>query len=297
MLSATNALAGVSAAEETSFKDRAKAIALVAAGYGIGTGAVAFIHGLLGGQLGFRGLIALAVVPLVLLPVVARQIEEPDRFARIAVKGEHPLPVLGAVAPEFRRRLVVVALIALTLSIITGPANSFVFLYAQNVVHVHGWVTSVMVAAAAATGLSGLLLGRVMADRLGRRPTIAIAMVAIAGFGVLTYSGSAVGALLGYPFGVLASATIAPAAGAFVNELFPTSVRASVAGWQGAAGVLGAIVGLLAFGAIANVGDRFGFAAAVTFLPASAGVILLLVVPETRNREPEDLWTDPALRG
>lgn len=293
MLSATNALASVSAAEETSSKDRAKAIALIAAGYGIGTGAVAFIHGLLGGPLGFRGLVALAVLPLVLLPVTARRVEEPDRFARQAVAAEHRLPILGAVAPEFRRRLIVVSAIAFAISIITGPANSFVYFYAENVVHVSGAATSAMVVAAGATGLSGLLLGRYLADHIGRRPTTAIGMVGMAGLGILAYSGSAAAVLVGYVLGVLAASTLAPAAGAFVNELFPTSVRASVSGWQVAAGVLGASAGLLVFGAIADVGNRFGTAAVVTFLPALAGGFLLLLLPETAHRELEDLWPEP----
>ena len=293
MLSATNALAGVSAAEETSTHDRAKAIALIAAGYGIGTGLVAFLHGLVGGQLGFRGLVALAVVPLVLMPFVARRVEEPDRFARQTVAPEHRLPVLSAVAPQFRRRLVTVSVIAFALSAVTGPVNSFVYLYAENVVHVKGYVTSAMVAAAGVTGLCGLLLGRYTADRFGRRPTIAIAMTAIAGLGVLTYSGSTAGVLIGYVLGVLAASTIAPAAGSFVNELFPTSVRASVAGWQVAVGVLGASAGLLAFGAIADVGNRFGVAAVATFLPPLAALVLLAFLPETRDRELEDSWPDP----
>jgi hypothetical protein len=51
---------------------------------------------------------------------------------------------------------------------------------------------------------------------------------------------------------------------------------------------------LLAFGAIADVGDRFGIAAAATFVPALAAIALLRLLPETRNRELEDLWPDPA---
>lgn len=292
MLSATNALAGVSAAEETSSRDRAKAIALVTAGYGIGTGLVAFLHGLVGSQLGFRGLVALAAIPLVLIPFTARRVEEPDRYARQSLAGEHRLPVLSAVAPQFRRRLALVSVLTFALSIITGPANSFVYLYAENILHVRGVVTSAMVAAAGLTGLGGLLLGRYMADHLGRRPTAAIAMTAMALLGVLTYSGSAPAVVIGYVLGVLAASTIAPAAGAFVNELFPTSVRASVAGWQVAVGVLGASAGLLAFGAIADVGNRFGVAAAGTFLPALLGLVLLVFLPETRNRELEDLWPE-----
>ena len=45
------------------------------------------------------------------------------------------------------------------------------------------------------------------------------------------------------------------------------------------------------FGAIADVGNRFWLAATVIFLPASIAVVVLLwLLPETRGREPEQLW-------
>jgi MFS family permease len=78
--------------------------------------------------------------------------------------------------------------------------------------------------------------------------------------------------------------------GALLTELFPTSVRASVAGWWVAAGVLGAVTGLVAFGAVADVDNRFEFAAALTFFPAALGAGLFWLLPETRGKEPEDLW-------
>ena len=46
LLSATNALAQVTAAEETGSADRAKAVALIAAGYGTGAGVIAIVHSL-----------------------------------------------------------------------------------------------------------------------------------------------------------------------------------------------------------------------------------------------------------
>ena len=64
LLSATNALSEVIAAEQTDTKGRAKALALVAAGYGVGAGLTAIIHSLASKSLGFRGLFLLAVVPL-----------------------------------------------------------------------------------------------------------------------------------------------------------------------------------------------------------------------------------------
>ena len=107
---------------------------------------------------------------------------------------------------------------------------------------------------------------------------------------MLVYSGSRLGLVVGYVLGVAAGSTFAPAAGALSNELFPTAVRASVAGWQVAAGVLGAVGGLLAFGVIADVGNRFAIAALVTFLPAVLFAGLFWLLPETKGREPEDLW-------
>ena len=289
-LSATNALAQVIAAEQTSALDRAKAVAFVAAGYGVGAGLTAVVHSLASSSLGFRWIVALAAVPLLVVPVIARWVTEPDRFTAAEAAPDRPMPVLGAVAPRFRRRLAVVVTLAFAISLITGPANTFVFLYAQNVRHLSGVETAAMVVGAGVAGLGGLLLGRWLADRYGRRPTGALGMVGIAGFATLTYSGGTWALVLGYVLGILSGSVFAPAAGALVNELFPTSVRASVSGWWLVAGVLGASGGLVGFGAVADAGERFGQAAMVTFLPAALAAALFWCVPETRGREPEDMW-------
>ena len=259
-LTATGGVAQVSAAELTDSHDRAKAVALVAAGYGFGAGLLAVVHSLASGTLGFRGVFALAVVPLVLLPWLARRVVEPDRFVQTD-RSDYAPPVIGPVERRFRGRLLLVCAIAFAISVMTGPANSLVFAYAQNVRHVPGALTAAMVAAAGVTGLIGLLAGRFSADRFGRRPTVALAMMGMAGFGVLTYSGSRPGLIAGYALGVMAGSFFAPAGGALANELFSTSVRASVAGWIITAGVLGAVCGLLEFGAVADAGNQFGVAA------------------------------------
>jgi len=291
LLSASNALAQVTAAEQTGSADRAKAVALIAAGYGTGAGVVAIVHSLAERAIGFRGVFVLALVPLALLPLLSRWISEPDRFAVAAAEADQPVPVLGAVAPRFRRRLLVIAVLAFAVSVITGPANSFVFLFAQNFLHQRGIVTAAMVVGAGAAGLVGLLAGRWLADRVGRRLTGALAMVAVALFATLTYTGSAPALLAGYILGVFAGSVFAPAAGSLVNELFPTSVRASVAGWSLAAGVLGAVAGLVIFGAVAEAVHRFAVAGLVTFLPAALVMALFWLLPETSGVEPEDLWS------
>jgi MFS family permease len=292
LLSATTALAQVSAAEQTGSTDRAKAVALITAGYAVGAGLIAIIHSLASSALGFRGVFALALVPLALLPLLRRWIVEPDRFAKAAASADHPVPVLGAVAKPYRKRLLVVIALAFAISVITGPANSFVFLYAQNVLHQSGFVTAGMVVGGGVTGLLGLLAGRWLADHFGRRPTGGLALVAVALVACVAYSGSAPALIIGYIAGVFAGAVMAPALGALLNELFPTSVRASAAGWWLAAGVLGAVVGLVVFGAVATVNNRFNIAALITFLPVCLAMGLFWLVPETRGREPEEFWSE-----
>jgi len=294
LLSATNAVAQVSAAEETGTAQRAKAVALVAAGYGVGAGLIAVIHGLAKNTLGFRGLFLLATVPLLAVPLLRRWLVEPGRFTVAAAAATHPVPVLGAVAPPYRGRLVAVASLAFAVAVIAGPANSFVFVYAQNVLKLSGTTQSLMVVAASVFGLAGLLGGRWLADHVGRRPTAAVAMAAMALTGVLTYSGSRAALLVGYELAVLSASTFAPAAGALANELFPTSVRASVAGWNVAASVVGAVAGLVCFGLLAEAGNRFAVGAEATFLPVILSTALFALLPETRGREPEDLWPEGA---
>jgi MFS family permease len=289
LLSATGAVSQVAAAELTTSRERAKAVSLVAAGYAVGAGTTAVVYSLGKSVLGFRGVFALAVVPLVCLVFIARMVVEPDRY-RAMPAPEHRRPVLGPVGPEFRSRLAIVAIVTFSVSVITGPANSFVFIYAQNVLHLAGAATAAMVVVAGITGFAGLLLGRAMADGMGRRPTAVLATVGLGGFGILLYSGSTWALLFGYVLGIAAGGMLAPAAGAFVNELFPTAVRGSVAGWILAAGVLGAVSGLVAFGALADAGNRFSVGALITFLPAVPFVALVMLLPETKGREPEQLW-------
>lgn len=288
LLSGADAVAQVCAAEQTDTENRSKAVALVAAGYGVGAGLTAIAHSVGLGWLGFRGLFALALVPLAGLSLLRRWIVEPDRFLAAADR-ERRFPVFGGVGRNFRRRLAVVAALAFTLSVITGPANGFAFLYAENIVRQPGYVTALMVVGAGATGLIGLFVGQSLADHVGRRATASFGMVGIALFAVVAYSGSGAALIVGYSCGVLTGSILAPAVGALVNELFPTSVRGSVAGWWIAAGVVGAAVGLVTFGAVADVRNQFALAATVTFLPAAAAAGLFWLLPETRGRELEQL--------
>lgn len=293
LLTATDTVGEVTAAEYTSAADRAKAIALMSAAYGVGAGAVAVLRAALGSGLGFRGVFALSALPLVLVWIAGRRITEPARFGAGPALGVSRLPMLDALRPGRRTRLGALAGLAFATGLVTGPANTFLFVYAENVLDVSTVVTGALVVAAAPAGLAGLVLGRYLSDRFGRRPAAAGALVALCAAGVVTYAGS-VGALVaGYLCGILVGAAYATPGIALAAELFPTSARASVAGWLVVAGVLGASTGLLVAGAIADRTDSFGAALAWVCVPAALTALLVLLVPETRGLELEESAPEP----
>ncbi len=291
-LSATNAIAQVGAAEETDSRNRAKAVALVVAGYGIGAGLTAVINGLAAKVLGFRGLFALAFIPFLLVIIIAPKVPETRLFMHEA-EEQRTRPKLGTVPKGLGKRLILVNVIVWGISIVTGPANSFVFLYAQNILKISGKITALMVVAAGLTGLLGLIVGRYLADRVGRRTASYLAMTGVILTAFLIYSGGKFGLFIGYEMEIFATAAFGPAGGTFSNELFPTSARAAVVGWSIIASVLGAVMGLLLFGSLADAGGRFSSGAEFTFLPMLLIALLLFFLPETKGQELTELWPDP----
>jgi MFS family permease len=293
LLSATNAVAGVVAAEETRSVDRAKAIVLITAGYGLGAGITALLRGAFGDALGFRGLFLLAVVPLVLVPLVARIVEEPARFSRMQEATEHgdlarPRLLLGVLRPALRSRLVVLALLTFSISFVSSPLVGYLFVYGENILGMSAAVIAAAVLAAGPIGLFGLMLGRWTADNVGRRITGGLSQVVVAGSAVITYSGSPAAVIGGYLLNIVAASAYAPAMGALSTELFPTSLRATAAGWLTCAGVLGGVSGLLLFGVLADAFGGFGVAAVFLAVPVVLAAAMFTRLPETRGMELEE---------
>jgi len=278
-LSAAAALGPVLVSELCTPRTRARALSVVSAGYGLGAGLNALLHSALRGVAGFRVLFVTCAVPFAVVALLARRIPEPMQPGR----AEEERPRFGGVGRQATGRLAVVMGLIFATSMTSAPASSFVFVYAENVVHLGRTAESSMILLAAASGLAGLLLGRRVADRLGRRPAVAVGAVGVALSAILLYSGSAWAVVGGYLSAVLATGFLAPAGTALPNELFATSVRASVAGWGIVASVLGAIIGLLSFGLVADASGSFEVAALLVSLPILGVLLLIGRVPETRG--------------
>jgi putative MFS transporter len=224
-------------------------------------------------------------------------LKEPERFERLrrasaAGRRRMETPVLGPLRSSSRGRLAVLCTLAFAIAFVTGPANTFLFLYTERVLGMSSTATASMVLGAGVTGVAGLLAGRWLADRLGRRATAGGTQAVVALAAAVTYRGSVGAAVAGYLLAVLASSAYAPAFGSQAAELFPTSERGSVAGWLTAAGVLGAVSGLVAFGLFADAFDGFGAAALAIAVPVLASSALFARLPETRGLELEDTAAD-----
>jgi MFS family permease len=285
-LVAADTLAEVVAAEHTTTADRAKAIALVSATYGMGAGFAAIVRGATADIFGFRVRFATIGLLLIVVAVAGPMVAEPLRF-RLAARDQVSWFALAAPGPH-RRRLAALAAVAAATGAVSGPAITFFFLYAERDAALTPRVLALTVAAAAPVGLAALLAGRLVADRIGRRVGAMASLVGLAAAAVVTYTGTQVAAITGYLLAVAAGAAYAVPIGALVTESFTTRMRATATGSLVVAGVIGSTVGLLVFGAVSEaVGDHLSGAIAVA-VPAIATASLLMLLPETRGREMED---------
>ncbi len=289
LFSAAVAICQVAAAELTSSSARASGLALVTAGYGSGAGLAALVHTGLTRVGGFRLEFALALIPLIGLIGVRRLVVEPVRWS--SSDHEHHARI-GRVDRSQVWRLLTVAVLGFSISAASGPANGFIYLYADDVVRAAPSTVATMVAISAVTGIVGLQLGRWGADRWGRRPVVAVASASYVTAAVLAYGGTVAELIAGFLGAILAAGALAPAATSLANELFPTEVRAAVAGWNIAAGVLGGVAGSVLFGVLVDQTSSYRIAAMWAFLPTLIPLLLLRTLPETRGVEPEVLWPE-----
>lgn len=280
-LSTVNNLSGVIAAEETRTTNRAAALAVVATAYGVGAGVIALSRGLFTNAPSFRLVMLLAAAPLIILLVLARKLREPE----IATNVRAPEGIPGAIPREHRKRVALFAVLTAGIALATGPGFTYLFVYGEGVLNASPLTLSLLVLAAGPSGLAGILAGRFAADRFGRRIASVLAMAGT-GFGVIiAYSNDLTALAVGYLVAIAASSAFAPAGGALLLEMFPTQIRATIAGWETVAGVLGAVFGLLTFGALADLTGSFASAARLIGVVVMVGAIGFLGFPETRGRE------------
>ncbi len=271
LFGAASALAQVMTSEHAQ-GHRVGAMAVLTAGTGIGAGVAAVLHGAIRGPNSFRWLFALALVPLVLMPIVLRPL-------RRVVGHRSSETRLGVVPAELRRPVSVLALVAFAVGIIGGPANGFAFVYGEGVCHIKPASMSLIILLCAITGLVGLWFGNLVSKRIGLKRTLVLTVLAVALMATIAYGGGKTQFIFGYLVGIGISGAMSPVLATLATQIFPKANRATCAGWIVVAGVLGAVVGLELFGYVVDSWHGavpWRMASLVTFWP---GLVLLSLLP------------------
>jgi len=293
-----SAVAVVIVAEELPASARGWGIGMLAAVSAIGHGMGAAVFGAIDSlPYGWRSLYAFGVVPLLLLPIFRRRIEETSRFkahqAATGEAGSHWWSPLWDFARTHPRRAAGMAVLASTASLGHIVVVSFTGYF---VLEYHGWEAyelSLMVIAAGAVGIAGNVVAGRMADRVGRR-VVGFAFLAVFPLGAwLFYNGP------GWSLPILWGLLVFIMMGgnviirALSSELFPTSHRGTSTGVLVLMETLGAALGLFILGLLQQrSGDLSVLIPTISVATVFAGLMLFLF-PETRQQELESISARP----
>jgi putative MFS transporter len=282
-------------AEELPDETRAQGQAYYGLLFSLGSAPVLLLAPLLAGPPnGWRLLWALPGLALLALPWVRRSLPETRRFARAVEDGSVEASRARDLFRGPYRRRAIGLLAAWTLRPIGVTAVTTYLFYhgVSNLALTPAVVTAIFILGGG-VGLLGIPLGARLANRWGRRPTLAtFSLLCVAG-GLAYYWVPA--DFLGAPALALAACFAVSqvsfnaynvAERCLDTELFPTALRATYAGSTRLGQAIGTIVANFAVSAIAS--QRGGIVPAITLvcvataLPAAA--IFLAVAPETAGQ-------------
>ena len=281
-------LAAVAAAEDMPRNSRAYAVSVLAMSAGLGAGiAVGALKLADIGNDGWRFVYLLSLIWLPIAVSLARHLTETRRF-----EMAHPI------APAMnRRRLALIAGVALAANLFVAPASFFQNRYLDDIRGYSGGGIALFTLATGTPASIGLIVGGQLADSVGRRRLIAVCTPISTAciVGAFFVGGPAMWALsLG---GGFTAAMAYPAFAVYRAELFPTGNRGTANGLVTATALLSGSVGILIVGHFRDRGASFGaLMAAMALGQLIAAYIAVRHYPETAHLELEQLNPgDPAL--
>jgi MFS family permease len=297
-LATESTLASLVIAEEFRPHRRGAGLSVLGVAAGAGFGAVGLLMLLIPlTALGWRLFYLFALIPLMIVVYLRRNLRETRAF--VAARDEHRLqssfwPRVGAL---HRRTLIkAVALVSAF-----GFVQTSGFYYASDLAqNTYGWNGrfTLIVVTAGVFGILGFLLGGHVSDRVGRKPMVVLANVLAVAGTILIFTGQRGLFVPGFYLDAAAGACFVTVTLAYVAELFPTELRATLSSVVIACQVAAGSLGLALLGALSGV---VSISLAMMILGGSllASLLLLRHLPETLGRDlihlgPPHLKSDPA---
>jgi MFS transporter, putative metabolite:H+ symporter len=264
--------------------------ALTAVGGGLAAGVFAFVNII---PFGWRGLFAVALIPLLLIIPLRRALPESQRFEREKLFGVRPTNVLQPLTALFRSypgRLSMMISMAFLANMGATSTGAFLPKYLQEAHHwAPGQVSSLFIFAGALGILGNIVAGR-MSDRFGRRMMGGTFLFLAPVFAMLVFTSRSNWVI---PFWILqlffdtASSTIISA---YSAELFPTSYRSTAGSALSVAGTTGGALGLFLEGILYGVtGSHWTAIRYLTVFWVISPIIVFMFFPETSGLELEDI--------
>jgi MFS family permease len=230
-------------------------------------------------EFGWRGMYLVGVLPLLVVAYLRRNLPETERWQRFDERRTRAR-LLDLMRPGWRGRLFVLTVLAAVASATGATAFSFASYRATTAFHWEPAQVSGMIIGAGAVGFFGyFVLGR-SADAVGRRWIGAIGLLGVGAAVGLFYQTAWL--VPGFALMTLSESAIIIAINALTTELFPTKLRATAKSWVTNSGVVGALLGLAAIGALSRVAAA---AAVITTLAVLTSVLapLIFLLPETHR--------------
>ncbi len=291
-------------AEELPASKRGVGISIVQAAAGVGGIVGSAIFPIVAKvSLGWRAMYLVGIIPLVIVFFIRRSVRETKRYAEVRASQPDKPKWAEILQPKHRRNLVVIAFLWLFMYLGYTPILTFWTTFAMGDRGLNAGQVSLIVAISYTIGLSGFIAAGKLMDRWGRRPTCVLffGVGAVATFAAFNAPPSPI--LMGASLVVLIffATSYLTLCSTYTAELFPTRLRASAAAWTnntlGRVGMVLAptMVGLLAglfarpagaAPASSGVGPAVGL---MGLFPLLCAVIVLVFLPETKNRELEEI--------
>ncbi len=311
---AEGTIALVILSEEVDAGVRGWAIGLLAAlsSVGFGIAALAFA-GINVVPYGWRGLYALALIPLVLIIPLRRALPESRRFEREQLEGSGPRNILAplkALFSAYPGRLLMLVAASFAGNLGGNPQGFFFSKYLQEA---HGWSpgnVSSLYFIGGALGIMGNIVSGRMSDRFGRRRMGAFFYLLAPLLAIFLYSSYSSARFTLPVFGTSFSAVIpiwifllffdvasSTIGTAYSAELFPTSYRSTAGSVLAVTGTTGGALGFFLEGLLfRSTGSHWVAIRYVTLAWFVPGIIMLLFFPETAGLELETISPEEAGR-
>ncbi|HZA88671.1 MAG TPA: MFS transporter [Solirubrobacterales bacterium] len=291
-LATESSLGGVVIAEEVRRERRGAALSLVGVISFLGPGLTALaILAVPLTPLDWRIFYVIALPPLFVIAYLRRNLGETTAFSVARTEERLQPALIPRVPPPYGSRLRRIA----TVFGVAGAIQTAAFFYSSALAQDgYGWdaLYTVTILSAGPFALAGFLLGGPGSDRIGRRPVLAAALVMGVVANVMIFSEVRLMFAPGFWVAAGSNAAVLAVGYAYLSELFPTELRATLTSIVIAAQIAGGSLALLLIGALAGAIDT-SLQLVLGGLAATPVILLLRDLPETRGSDVIQPGTSP----